>query len=183
VLDSSDAADDCSKKKGCDSLPYAAQFAAMNPKPGTWLVTHRPIWGFTYSKDDSGKRKLGIRNMTLQAALAKWNGRPPEGIDLVLSGHIHLWEALSFADGRSPQFVLGAGSTELAHEIEGKLVGQPIGGTTIAAAATEHLFGYTIFKPSGKNTHQWDATFYDTGGHPVETCEVLPNVTCKATTP
>jgi Calcineurin-like phosphoesterase len=157
VLDSSDAADDCSKKKGCDSLTYAAQFAAMNPKPGTWLVTHRPIWGFTNSKDDSGNHKLGIRNLTLQAALAKWNGRPPNGIDLVLSGHIHLWEALSFADERSPQFVLGDGSTELAHKIDEDLVGQPIGGTTIKAAATDHHFGYTIFKPSGAN---WEATFY-----------------------
>ena len=163
VLDSSDAADEC-PKTGCNSAPYAAQFAAMNPAAGTWLVTHRPIWGFTNSKD-----RLGIRNMTLQAALAKWSGRPPRNIDLVLSGHIHLWEVLSFADGRPPQFVLGSGSTKLAHKITENLVGQPIGGTTIARAATEHEFGYTIFTPSSGN---WDATFYDATGTPKLTCKV-----------
>jgi calcineurin-like phosphoesterase family protein len=175
VLDSSNAPDDC-PKTGCDSAAYAAQFAAMKPGAGTWLVTHRPIWGFTNSKDkNSGQRKLGIRNMTLQAALAKWNGRPPQGIELVLSGHIHLWEALSFADGRSPQFVLGDGSTELAHKITENLEGQPIGGTTVAAAATDHHFGYTIFQPS-KN----DGTFYDTTGKPKLTCKVEPSkVRCK----
>jgi Calcineurin-like phosphoesterase len=178
VLDSSNAADEC-PKEGCNIAPYLAQFAAMNPAPGTWLVTHRPIWGFTNSKNDSGDRKLGIRNMTLQAALAKWNGRPPKGIDLVLSGHIHLWEALSFADGRSPQFVLGAGSTKLAHKITEDLPGQTIGGTTVAAAATEHHFGYTIFKPAAGG-----ATFYDTGGNALVACDVGPTATtCKEVKP
>jgi Calcineurin-like phosphoesterase len=172
VLDSSDAPDDC-PNSGCDSKPYEDQFKAMNPASGTWLVTHRPIWGFTNSKG-----KLGIRNMTLQAALAKWNGGPPKGIDLVLSGHIHLWEALSFADGRSPQFVLGDGSTELAHKISEDLEGQPVGGTTVAAAATEHRFGYTMFAPSKEGKH-WDATFYDTTGKAKLACKVEPSsVTC-----
>jgi predicted phosphodiesterase len=179
VLDSSDAADDC-PTSGCDSKPYAAQFAAMKPAAGTWLVTHRPIWGFTNSKDKkSGKRTLGIRNMTLQAALAQWKGVPPKGIDLVLSGHIHLWEAISFADGRSPQFVLGDGSTELAHKISEQLEGQKIGGTTVAAASTEHRFGYTLFAPSKHGGH-WDATFYDTSGKAKVACKVEPTkATCK----
>jgi len=152
----------------------------MKPAAGTWLVTHRPIWGFTNSKDKkSGKRTLGIRNMTLQAALAQWKGVPPKGIDLVLSGHIHLWEAISFADGRSPQFVLGDGSTELAHKISEQLEGQKIGGTTVAAASTEHRFGYTLFAPSKHGGH-WDATFYDTSGKAKVACKVEPTkATCK----
>lgn len=173
VLDSSVAPDDC-PKSGCDSKPYEDQFKAMNPAAGSWLVTHRPIWGFTNSKGE-----LGIRNMTLQAALAKWNGVPPKGIELVLSGHIHLWEALSFADKRSPQFVLGDGSTKLAHKISEELVGQKVGGTTVAAAATEHRFGYTIFVLSKKGKY-WNATFYDTTGEPKLACKVRPTkATCR----
>jgi len=42
VFDSSNAADKCP----CDPAAYAAQFAAMRPAAGTWLLTHRPIWGF-----------------------------------------------------------------------------------------------------------------------------------------
>jgi hypothetical protein len=179
MLDSSDAADEC-PKSGCDSKPYKEQFAAMKPAKGTWLVTHRPIWGFTNSKDKkTGKRKLGIRNMTLQAAVKDWNNAPPAGIDLVLSGHIHLWEALSFADKRSPQFVLGSGSTELAHKITEKLQGQKIDHTTIAAAKTDHHFGYTMFAPSKHGGH-WDATFYDTSGNAKIACKVEPTkATCR----
>jgi hypothetical protein len=172
VLDSSNAEDECP----CNSGPYAEQFeriAKMHPPAGTWLVTHKPIWGFTNKKG-----KLGIRNFTLQAALKPSNA-PPKGIDLVLSGHIHLWESLSFADKRSPQFVLGNGSTELAKKITEDLEGQPIGGTTVAAAATEHRFGYTLFEPSKKGKH-WNATFYDACGEAKLACEVEPSkVTCK----
>jgi hypothetical protein len=176
ILDSSDAADEC-PQAGCDSKPYAEQFARMRAKPGTWLVTHRPIWGFTTAKSDSGGRSLVIRNMTLQAALE--NGKLPNNVDLVLSGHIHLWEALSFADGRPPQFVLGSGSTELAHNIKESLIGQPIGGTTVASAATDHHFGYTLFTPSNSGRH-WTATYFDTGGKKKFACKVeSAEVTCN----
>ena len=179
VLDSSDAPDEC-PKSGCNSAPYAAQLATMKPAAATWLVTHRPIWGFTNSKDKkTGKRKLGIRNMTLQAALAQRKGMPPAGITLVLSGHIHLWEALSFADQRSPQFVLGSGSTELAHKITEKLKGAKIGGTTVAAATTDHHFGYTMFVPSKGGGH-WNATLYDTAGKARIACKVTATkATCQ----
>ena len=136
---------------------------------------HKPIWGFTYSKNKkTGERELGIRNMTLQDALKdkSWKNKPPAGIELVLSGHIHLWEALSFEDGRSPQFVLGAGGTELAHKLpkDKHLRGHRIGGTRIAAITSDDDFGYTLFVP--KDGGQWDATFYDTTGQPKIACTV-----------
>src|SRR5262249_53662314 len=147
MLDSSEAADDC--KKTCDSDWYYQQFRAMgHPQDGTWLITHKPIWGFTYSKNKkTGKREVGIRNMTLQAALdnKEFKNVPPPGIELVLSGHIHLWGALSFEDGRTPQFVLGSGGTELAHKLPDDLKGYAIGGTKVAAIASDHHFGYTMF--------------------------------------
>jgi Calcineurin-like phosphoesterase len=170
MLDSSAAPDEC--PSGCDTGWYVDQFAAMKPAPGTWLITHKPIWGFTNSKG-----VLGTRNKTLQAALN--NGGPPAGIDLVLSGHIHLWEALSFDHERPPQFVLGSGSTKLAHEITEDLLGQPIGGATVTAAATDHQFGYTIFEPPQGSGH-WDATYYDTDGKKNISCNVDPTkATCK----
>jgi hypothetical protein len=176
VLDSSGAADEC-PQNGCESDPYKQQFKAMTPAPGTWLITHKPIWGFTNSKNKkTNERELGIRNMTLQAALeGQWKNVPPDGIELVLSGHIHLWEALSFEDGRSPQFVLGAGGTDLSHKLPKSkdLKGQKIGGTTIAAIASDNAFGYTLFEPSKHGGH-WDATFYDTEGNAKIACKVKP---------
>src|SRR5262249_14371739 len=120
VLDSSNAADACP----CDTAAYAAQFAAMRPQPGTWLLTHRPTWAF--------RPHHKTINAPLQKALAAWNGKLPDGISLALAGHIHVAEVLSFADQRSPQFVLGTGGTLLAGKIKSDLTGEKIGGTKVS---------------------------------------------------
>jgi Calcineurin-like phosphoesterase len=159
VFDSSNAADKCP----CDPAAYAAQFAAMRPAAGTWLLTHRPIWGFR-----SHGRTL---NATLQQALGQWNGRPPDGIALVLAGHIHLAEVLSFADKRSPQFVLGTGGTQLAGKIKGELTGRTIGGTRVSYGRADHRFGFAILAPAADG---WSADFRDLAGASLFRCQIAP---------
>jgi hypothetical protein len=88
VLDSSKAAYACKKDK-CDAARYAKEFSAMQPRPGSWLVTHRPVWGFRPHRKTI--------NESLQQALAAWNGKLPDGITLDLAGHIHVAEVLSFS--------------------------------------------------------------------------------------
>jgi hypothetical protein len=169
VLDSSNAADEC-PKKSCKSDHYAKQFADMPPLAGAWLVSHRPVWGI--------KNKGVTLNATLQAALGQWDGKLPPGFTLAISGHIHIWEALSFADQRTPQLVLGNGGTLLAHKITQPLAGTAIGGTTVASGVTKHDWGFTMFAPVA-NAPNWTATFYSTKGNAKFNCTVTPTgVTC-----
>lgn len=165
VMDSSNAADDCP----CDPAAYAAQFAAMRPAPGSWLVGHRPVWGVR-----SHKQKI---NATLQRALAATDGKLPDGITLALAGHIHVAEVLSFADKRSPQFVLGTGGTLLAGKIKGDLAGVKIGGTKVKHGRADHRFGFAMFKPARRG---WNATFRDTEGEKLFVCKAEPGkATCE----
>jgi hypothetical protein len=184
MLDSSNAPDECPDggcdtstsnapacpKPGCSAKAYADQFAALQPASGAWLVSHRPVWGF--------KNKSQL-NATLQAALGQWNGKLPPGFTLAVAGHIHIWETLSFADQRSPQFVIGNGGTSLAHAIKGKLTGKEIGGTTVSASKSESKWGFTIFTPSKKHPGNWKATYYSTKGNDKFDCSVTPTaVSC-----
>jgi hypothetical protein len=139
VFDSSDATDKCP----CDSGRYAEQFKAMRPAPNSWLLTHRPVWGFR-----SDRKTI---NATLQQALAGSDGKLPDGITLILAGHIHLAEVLSFADKRTPQCVLGTGGTLLARKIKRSLTGARIAGTTVSYGRTDHRFGFAILKPAADN--------------------------------
>ena len=149
----------------------------MKPKNGAWLVSHRPVWGFknkSFKKDDP-------LNATLQAALANWNGKLPPGFSLAVAGHIHVWEALSFADKRSPQFVLGNGGTQLGHAIKNKkFKGAEIGGTTVSYGHSVDDWGFTIFRPKNKKLDgNWTATYYSTKGNSKLTCKVTPTaVSC-----
>ena len=118
-------------------------------------------------------------NATLQAALGQWNGKLPPGFTLAVAGHIHIWETLSFADKRSPQFVIGNGGTSLAHAIKGKLNGKEIGGTTVSYSRSASKWGFTIFTPSKKHPGNWKATYYSTKGNDKFACSVTPTaVSC-----
>lgn len=165
VMDSSNADDICP----CNSTPYAKQFAALKPAAGSWLVTHRPVWGFN---------PKGPINSTLQGALKQWNGKLPPGITLAIAGHIHLWEALSFADQRSPQFIIGNGGTALDKRVD-KLTGKKIGGTSVSYSDTKNNWGYTIFTP-GSAPGNWTADYYSVKGNEKITCAVTATaVACQ----
>jgi hypothetical protein len=170
VFDSSNAADIC-PKSGCASAPYAAQLAALKPAQASWFVSHRPVWGF--------KNKGDPINATLQAALAQWNGELPPGITLSVAGHIHIWEVLSFADKRTPQFVLGNGGTLLTHKIKKPLTGRSVGGTTVSYGYSVDKWGYTIFTPAS-GTGNWTANYYSVKGKDKTSCSVTPTaVSCS----
>jgi calcineurin-like phosphoesterase family protein len=165
VLDSSNAADTCP----CDSGPYAAEFMGMRPAPGSWLLTHRPVWGFR-----SHRKTI---NATLQQALAAFDGTLPDGIALSLAGHIHIAEVLSFADKRAPQFILGTGGTLLAGKIKDDLSGKKIAGTRVSHGRSDHRFGFAMIEPAPQ---RFTATFRDTAGNTLFACKLKPGgVACN----
>jgi hypothetical protein len=137
VIDSSNAEDAC-PDNARDSAPYAAQFKSLAPRPGAWLLSHRPIWAIG--------RKFNL-NQTLQQALASSGGRLPQGIELVLSGHLHLFELLSFTDQRPLQLVVGNGGTTLDKKINRKLDGMAFGDTTVRYGRSVHHFGFAMIAP------------------------------------
>jgi Calcineurin-like phosphoesterase len=144
---------------------YKKQFHAIQDMVSTssWLVMHKPLWAFRPVQAKDGTQTLTILNPTLQAAS---NNMLPHDVTRVLSGHIHLFEALSFADDRRPQFVLGTGGTLQDPESKSPLVGQVIGNTTVTQGATVARFGFTTFNvPTGV------VTLHDLEGRQLMICK------------
>jgi hypothetical protein len=113
-----------------------ARLRALPPAP-TWLLTHRPLWGI----DGTLTGMTLPINRTLEAAEGNPRTLP---IVLALSGHIHLFEALSFADRRPPQVIVGTGGDTLSN-LPGHFFGAPIDGTRVTTGAIRHAFGFAIF--------------------------------------
>ena len=91
-------------------LDEVARLAADGP---TWLVTHRPIWGVDWQNAGTDQTS----NVTLRRALTRTAARGlPDTIGLVLSGHIHRFEAFTFADGQPPQLVIGNSGISLERD-------------------------------------------------------------------
>ncbi len=149
-------------------VPYAAQFAALHRLAGSnaWLVTHIPLWGIRHVETTTGQERLSFDNPLLQAASG--NALSP-GVKLILAGHIHLFEFLSFTTSRAPQIVVGNGGTLLGPSVTTPLPGLQVAGAQVTAGRVLHQFGYLTLESAGA---AWTATLRDTVGMPVLACAI-----------
>jgi len=116
---------------------FTAQLASLDVTHA-WLIDHHPFWLLT--ADSTGRPQP--QTPALQDA---WRDASPQGIDLVVSGHVHLFEALAFEDKRPPQIVVGTGGTLLGMSLAESVNGASVGGTTIVTSDTQQTFGYALF--------------------------------------
>ena len=157
---------------------FAHQFAALaeqisnlghNP---AWLLSHKPLWAFGSRGQPPGRNTLFRTNPTLQAAVQQ---RFPQGIELVLSGHIHTLEFLAFAQGKPHQFVVGNGGALLDPPLATELVGLDIDDRTVSHAEILTGFGYVTLE-QGKAG--WKVTPRDAAGLPRPCRFRSPGVSC-----
>jgi hypothetical protein len=138
-------------------------------------VFHHPILGFGATRDKAGAVSLfdGDKGL-LDAFGAVDPGVMPKGIQTVLSGHVHLWEQVSFSSGHPTQFISGFSGT--AEDIVPLPATLPEGAAPAPGAIVEHIsswvdgFGYMTMERAGPE--QWDVKVWDTAGVVRNTCKV-----------
>ena len=177
VLDSAESND--------ASAPSALvkQFAGQLDAFGTeldrgkgWIVTHRPIWGLMPVVRFGPLGPLDIElNKTEQAAVRR---RAMEGVQMVVSGHIHHFAAYDFAARRPAQLIVGTGGD----------VGEPADTPRIKSDLVSidgldaqrfgfDRYGYLLLERSGPD---WTGAFRDLDDKVVATCRLhLRQLTCK----
>lgn len=160
VLDTSAAIDTLADP--AQVATYASQLASLRVR-NAWLVDHHPFWGVA---SDRGTRKTGQMTPPLDAA---WEKASPKGIDLILSGHTHLFEIIGFDHGRPPQIVAGDGGTDLAEAITKSVNGMQVHGLAISASDTKHEFGYTLLS---KDATGWEVALKSATGLTLLTCRI-----------
>lgn len=114
----------------CDSFadsPFLSRYqkvfqevTALTTDKPTWLMGHRPIWGITkyYDGGSTGcteKNQYGCVNQMMQKAIKSLpNQALPESINLVLAGHMHRFQSVSFTDkSYPPQIIVGSSGVAL----------------------------------------------------------------------
>ncbi|MGB5737275.1 MAG: metallophosphoesterase, partial [Thiohalocapsa sp.] len=116
VLDSANACDQGSLHQS----HFDAQFKQIQPlirdapaANAVWLVSHRPLWGLEKPRTHTPKTQLdasghnAIIDKTLQTAFAR--SPLPKPVHLVLSGHMHRFQTISFdpPSTQPDQLILG----------------------------------------------------------------------------
>jgi hypothetical protein len=127
----------------------------------TWLLQHRPIW----SVSGTIGGRLSGDNKTLAAAAA---GLLSANIELILSDHHHIFQALNY-DGDLPvQIVSGHGGDLLNLGPSSDPAGWVINGVKVKSGVNKHgTFGFAIFEQQNEG---WQLTSYDRHGTTLTTC-------------
>jgi hypothetical protein len=115
--------------------------ARLAPAP-VFLVMHRPIWGvvrFPFGMVFGGNR-------TMMAAQDE--GGIPANVALMISGHIHTFEAINYEKGAPPQILAGEGG-DLLDEAPSDLSGRSVGTVKISTGLSIPGYGFLKFAGSG----------------------------------
>ena len=131
---------------------FRQQFAALADIKGPlWIAMHKPIYGSIRVKDGVS---VGDNKTLVEAA----RGVLAPNIETVLSGHLHLFEALSFSQDLPAQIVAGSGG-DLLDSMPQKLSGLTVGDATVESGrGVAGVYGFALMERGEK---EWRLTEYD----------------------
>ena len=146
---------------------FQKQFGQINAQIAgapTWLLIHDPLYAFGHAGEENGKEKLFQDQPTLQQATGNTF---PETLQTFLSGHLHIFETLSFGQGRPPQMVVGNSGTLLDSPITTPLKGLEIAGLAVEESVSIDKFGYADMYRTGDF---WAIGVRDVNGGDMDKC-------------
>ncbi len=179
VLDTSNtsgvalAADDVRQSKYRDAyrkLELLSQRANFN-----MVANHHPVLGVWAEQNKLGEVVLQPGNQGLQSVFGAINPlfMPPR-VDVLLSGHLHVWQEVSFSSPHPTQFVTGfSGTLEDRVPLPAQL---PPDTAPAPGAVIEHHsswtggFGFMTMERRGPK--QWEVKVWDSDGRPLNTCDI-----------
>ncbi len=137
-----------------------------------WLLQHRPIWS-------AGGMVAGLPfgdNKTLAAAA---RSVLPKRVQLILSGHHHVFQVVSYYEDLPAQIVVGHGGDYLNKGRSTDPAGWSINGVTVKRGVHQvGQFGFAMMEADAA-TGQWGLSNYDTEGMAMQRCNLSGrDVTC-----
>ena len=156
---------------------YRAAFASAIAQGGdgpVWLTLHRPIW----VTDGSTGKNQGGDNKTLAAA-ARDALKP--NVQLLISGHHHVFEAMSYVEDLPSALVSGHGGDEFSPDVPASPVGLTVNGVTVKAGiARPGIYGFSMLERLRDGSGKWNFTGYDIHGQKIGQCLVEGrNLACE----
>jgi hypothetical protein len=168
MIDSSAARDPVDPKQVAE---YTAQLKRYASTPA-WIVEHHPMWGVS----NTGQK--GSADVPLTAVMQRaYDAAGLVNIGMILAGHTHLFEILSYANGRPPQIIAGDAGTMLADQVHTDLKGETVFGSEVQSGTSRHQFGFTLLE---RKKQRWDLELKEPSGKTVAACRIQgKTVHCK----
>ena len=166
VLDSSEATE---TMEATQLAKFREQLKPYAATPA-WLLLHHPVFGLKTAATAQAAPITEILKLAYEQAGLN-------SIGLIVSGHIHTFELLSFSNGWPPQMVAGESGTKLSLKADKNAGSRPIFGATLATSKFIHEFGFVEMRGSGE---RWSLRLRSKTGKKIASCELAgKNVMCN----
>lgn len=178
LFDSAKAAGKPLEKKDPAYVQYRQEFEQVDQLARhaefSIFVEHHPILGFAPEKSKAGGVEIRPGNLGLQSVLRDVHPQRlfDPHIQLLLSGHVHLFEAITFDSDHPMQVVSGNGGSSPDVDLPAVL---PLGATPYAQARVAHLSstslsGFMTMERRSAASQEWVLKSYDQNGVLLTTC-------------
>jgi hypothetical protein len=148
-------------------LAEVARLAAL--KPHNIFLNHHPVLAFGGSA--SGSPKPGTAGLLSVLQTAYPETLFPPGVDLVINGHVHLFEALGFASGHPAEWLTGNGGSAMEGHVDrnAALQAEPAPRAHVQTFATQAGFGYSTLELGASG---WQLSEFNVRGDRLARCSV-----------
>ncbi|MES2346087.1 MAG: metallophosphoesterase [Pseudomonadota bacterium] len=154
---------------------YRKVDALSRQAPHNIGITHHPLLGMGADRKGDGPIVLLPGDAGLQQAFGSLNPQLlPAAIQTMLSGHVHLWEQVSFSSGQPSQLISGFSGT--AEDIVPLPERLPAGATPAPGAVVDSFsswvdgFGFMTMERRG--AEQWEVLVHDLQGKIRNRCRI-----------
>ncbi len=147
--------------------------------PHNIFLNHHPVLGFAPSKDPNAPHP-GNEGLRSVMAAAHPERLYANGVDTVMSGHVHLFQAISFSSGHPNALVLGNSGTQMEGILNPAvaLKASPAAGAKVSSFATQDGYGFATLD---KQTQGWKLTEWSVSGKALHVCDLKGSVlACEA---
>jgi hypothetical protein len=146
---------------------YKTVFSTVLKQMGegpVWLTFHRPAW----VTDGSAGPGQGGDNRTIAAALSD---TLQPNVQALISGHQHVFEALSYEQDLPVALISGHGGDDLSPNVPKDPAGLTINGMTVKAGiARPGIYGFSVLERVQDGSGNWTFTGYDVHGKQIGKC-------------
>lgn len=186
VFDSSRVPNSALKKDDPAHAIYTGQFRAVDQLAAAadfnLFINHHPVLGFSPYPNKDNNTNYSYGNLALQDIMRQSHPQRffSDKVQATLSGHVHLFEALSFNSDHPTQFVSGNGGSSLDKILPVTLPAgvTPALGAQVAYFNNSNDVGYMTMERQGD---VWDIQAWNLQGKVIERCQMhQQKTTCTA---
>lgn len=164
------------KKTRANYLSQARTVSELTaaPIPRSWFASHHPVLAF--APDSRRPESVFPGNPALQTVLREVNGAAyyPDGVQLALHGHVHLFQAISFSSKHVATLVAGHGGDTVDADLPVATVqtSSPAPGVRIEQIAHSSGFGFLMLQRVRASEGRWTVQAYRVDGSLLTQCDL-----------